>query len=238
MARNGYDYDQNYEKLEGRFKQMNDFVQMLKESPAEALRMLGHDPKELTRQALLDEIDDELMDPTERELRDYKKQLEKYKKAEEDKRNAVLKAQKEQEDRAMQDSYDKSIRSALESSGLDVNDWTYGSVINKMSKAINAGFTDIQPEHVMPYVEADMRRQMDSIFNQPLDKIAKMLGQSNIDKLQKLVIEAAKGQQRVGATKKETDDTVKPLFNDKQKGISLSEWQEEAKRRMRSDRGL
>lgn len=234
-AKTGYEFQKTAEKTEQKYQQTMKMLQALKENPAEVLEALGIDPSEIGRQRMLQQIEEEMMTPEEREQRDLRRKLEKYESSEKAQREAALKAQREAEDRQLQDGYDKSIRSALEAAGLGVNDWFYGSVINKMATAMNAGFADIQPEHVIPYVEAEFRSQMDNIFKMPYQQLVRIMGQSNIDQLQKLVIENARGQRAPKQPKEE--GVPKPMFNERgQKGLSLSEWQEEAKRRMAADR--
>ncbi len=61
-------------------KQAEDFVKLLKTDPLKVLKdpRIGHDVRKLAEEYLASQLEDELLDPREKELRTYKEKLKTY----------------------------------------------------------------------------------------------------------------------------------------------------------------
>lgn len=106
--RTGHQRAANKELQEGKAakRQAEEFVKMMKDKGKlfEAIQKLGHDPRALAEEYLASQLEEELLDPREKELREYKKKLSAYqelerrqKEAEEKQRDEALKAKYSQE---------------------------------------------------------------------------------------------------------------------------------------------
>lgn len=123
-------------------KQAEEFVQMMKDPKTffETAQKLGHDPRELAEKYLAAQLEDELMDPkdkeiktlrTEKEERDNEKAREKQK--EDAKIQETLKAKYSKE-------YSDQFIGALQSSGLPPTKNTVGRMASYISRAAGIGF--------------------------------------------------------------------------------------------------
>ena len=228
-AKRGYRFDQTLKRAEEIRAQNERLVRTLKENPLEILNNpnLGIDTKELARKILMDEIEQEMLSPEERRAQELERELEGYKSREQKAREAREKAAQEARDREVQETYHKMISDSLDKSGLPNNMFTYESMINYMSQAMRAGIHDVQPEHVIKYVERDYRQSMGKLFDGDLDSIMKFFGEENINKLQKMFIQRKKGESIPASQPAERTENVAP-----RRGLSLQEWQMDVRRQM------
>lgn len=174
-------------------KQAEEFVRLLKTDPKKVLAhpSIGLDLKKFAEDFLVEQMQEELMDPKDRELRDYKQKLAKF---EEEERLKKQKAEEEAKDavkKKYQEDYNKQIIDALETSGLPKTEYTVERMIYYMHKALKNGY-ELDAKDVTELVKRDYIEDSKALYSgldaEALEKImgadiAKKLRKHDIDKL-------------------------------------------------------
>lgn len=214
------------------------FLKTLKENPRVILGnpRLGIDVKKLAHEILMEDIENEMLSPAEREARDLKNRLKTF-----EDRDAAQKQKDDderiaEEDRQYQQTQDKAIRDTLGSSKLPLTMFTYNSCVQYMGAAMKAGIVNVTPQDVMRFVERDYRQSLDKLYQLPDDQMLDFIGQANIDRLQKAVLARAGRKQQdpnpPQQQKMREDIAAKPG----EKGMDLEEWRAWAKEQLARDR--
>lgn len=204
-------------------KQSEQFIAMLKKDPIKILShpALGHDLRKLAEEYLGGVLEDELLDPTARELKQLKRQMQE---AEE-----KTKAEKEDADGRIQEElrgrytehYNTAILKVLETSGLPKTSDT----VKRMAYYLHQGLVhrmDLKPEDVVDLVREDYLITIkDLLGSAEAEKLVELLGADVVKKVRKVEVEKIKnnpmdkvrtpekqGSPR-GGQKKESQDLTK-----------------------------
>ncbi len=168
-------------------KQAEEFISMMKnpEKFYETARKLGHDPRKLAEEYLARQLEDEMMDPRDRELRDVKKKLqakeEMEKMAEERKKQAF---HEEMKTKYAKDYSDQFVK-ALESSGLPPTKPMVAEMAKYIQQAAKLQFkmtADEAAKLVKEDIEVRMRRL---IGDSDGETLIKLLGEDTANKVRK-----------------------------------------------------
>ncbi len=135
-------------------KEAEEVIRYFKSNPRDAMARLGLDPRQFAEQFINDELEEALMDPKDKELRQYKKQVEEYeankRKAQEQYAQEQMQAEVERQTEAIQ----TEMIQTLETAGLPKTERTVGRIIYYMQSAINAGY-NVSPKDVIEHVRND-----------------------------------------------------------------------------------
>jgi len=174
-------------------KQAEEFVRLLKTDPKKVLAhpSIGLDLKQFAEDFLLEQMQDEMMDPKDKELREYKKKLSQYEEQEKLKKQKADEEAKDAVKKKYQDDYNKQIIDALETSGLPKTEYTVERMIYYMHKALKNGY-ELDAKDVTELVKRDYIEDSKALYSgldaEALEKImgadiAKKLRKHDIDKL-------------------------------------------------------
>ncbi len=167
--RKGHQRAANKELQEGKAarKQAEQLVSMLKDEGKlfEALQKIGHNPRNLAEKYLAAQIQEELLDPKERELRDARTKLERYE-AEE---RAKLEQVEQQRLAEMKTKYAKQFESefveALKESKLPPSKHMVAEMARYIARGAKIGFK-MSPAEAAQLVKEDLKQSQLAILGE------------------------------------------------------------------------
>lgn len=159
-------------------KQAEEFISMMKDKGKlfDVIKKLGHDPRQLSEEYLASILEEEVMDPRDRELKQTKLKLQeleemdkKQKQAVEDQRNQVLKEKYAKD-------FNEQFVKALGGSGLPPTKETVAAMAKYVSRSASMGFK-MTPDEAAQLVRQDLENTTRSIIGQTDGELLiKMLG--------------------------------------------------------------
>lgn len=180
----------NKELQEGKAarKQAEEFLAMMKDPEKfwEVAEKLGHKGRELAEKLMVKQLEDELMDPREKELRDAKAKLKQIEDME--------KAQKEQlETKRMEEMKQKYVKdfetqfiSALQESQLPPTKPMIAEMAKKISQAAKIGYK-LSPKEAATLVKEDVQKaQLNLVGNADGETLLRLFG----DEVAKKILQA------------------------------------------------
>lgn len=145
-------------------KEAEAVLRLFHDDPKMAFKMLGKDARQFAEQLINEELQEALLSPQERELREYKKQLSQYQQAEKQAREQYEREQQEAEMARYTEQIQNEIVQTLESSGLPKTERTIGRIAYYMQAALHAGYKDVRPSDVIEYVKKDYQADLKSLL--------------------------------------------------------------------------
>lgn len=176
-------------------KEAEQVLRLFKESPREAFKLLGRDARQFAEQVINEELQEALLSPQERELREYKKQLENYQRQEKEAREQYEREQMEAEMARYTEQIQGQIVSTLETAGLPKTERTVGRIAYYMQAALQAGYKDVTPSDVIEHVKQDYVTDIRSMvggLNE--DALEAFLGTDNVRRIAKATVKGSKVQ--------------------------------------------
>lgn len=177
-------------------KEAESVLRMFKENPRQAMTRLGIDVRQLAESVIQDELSEAMLSPEQKELRQYKRQLEEYQSQEKSAKEQYEKQQQEQEMARYTEQIQSEIVSTLDTAGLPKTERTVGRIAYYMQSAISAGYPNVTPADVIEYVKNDYVADFKSFLGgMSEDQIEMFLGSDVLRK-------AAKATVKTGMTTK------------------------------------
>lgn len=184
-------------------KAIEQFEQLVKTNPDEALAMLGFDPLKYSEERIQREIEERKKSPEQVEKERIQKELEKYKKEMEN----IQKQQAEAEISALQEKYHRQIEdeivSAIDSSpDLPRTPYFVKRVATVMIDFIKRGRNDVTAAQVVPLVKKQIKEELSQMYDAaPEDLLENMIGKHNFDRLRKSRLKKVKEAQKIQTAK-------------------------------------
>lgn len=183
--------------------QAEEALKLIKGDTKEALRRLGIDPYEFAQRIAAEQIEDEMLSPEQKEMRDTKAQLAKFQREKEQQEAAA----KTQEIQMAQQKYINDLTPKLQQVAKDARLPTQGTAGARtfmrfgeyMSKLYDQGYTDVQPSDVVDLVVGDYKTDVKELLGSGDDDlIASVLGDDLMKRISgaqlKRIQKAAPGQ--------------------------------------------
>jgi glutamine synthetase len=158
-------------------KQAEEVIQLLKTNPRAALRhpAIQANERALAEAIFAEELENDLLDPKDREIRQLKKQwAEREAQEQRAKQDAQQQAMVAAEQQYVE-SYQKDISSALTTAGLPITNATVRSMTGYLQNALEAGY-DMQPAQVVT-VKQDTKSSKELFSASDAQTIALLLGE-------------------------------------------------------------
>jgi hypothetical protein len=188
----GYSHQQAANKEMQEAKQMKAEVRSLIESLKdenklmEAVRQLGHDPRGLSEKYLASIIEDELLDPKEREFRQTKQKLQQYEEGERRQKEAEQQRIHKEMERKFSQDYTKQFTDVLDKSDLPVTKETIGKMAFYIKKAAEIDKYAMSAEEAAMLVKEDFQKTYRSVVaSADGEKLLKLLGEDVAAKIRK-----------------------------------------------------
>jgi hypothetical protein len=184
--------EKKFQEASQKMKQTEAFMKQLKEDPISVLNnpALGLDFRRVAESYLEGILQDELMDPKDKKLRDTESELEKYRREDKQRRED---AAREQEVRRAEEferlktkhaeEYTKSFSEALETEGLPKSPQTVRRMAQYMEQAIKAG-VKVSAAEVAALVKDDYIQEQRALMSgMDAERLAELLGEEGVSKL-------------------------------------------------------
>lgn len=175
-------------------KQAEEFVSLLKSDPIKLLKdpRIGHDVKKLAEEYLMAELEQEMMSPEQRELKEAKSKLKSYEDMKAQQEKEMTERQEQELIKHYQQNYQKEIISALDKSGLPRTEATVARMINYMAQNLEKSY-GLTADDVVELVKMDYIKDTKSLYaGVPDDVLLSILG----DDIVKKVIKADLGRMK------------------------------------------
>lgn len=205
-------------------KQLEGFVSYLKENPKEGLKQLGVDPRKFSEDTLLAYLEDEMMDPKDKELKTTKQRLAELEAKENEEKERMKEAEMAQLEKQYADSYSNSIIAALDAENIPRTPFTIRRMASYMAEGLKRG-VDLSPADVVRQVKKDYSEDYATIFKgmNPEDIIS-IFGDDLIKKIRKY-----------DTQRTQTKPGFKPVSGDEprskpSKKIGIEQWRERNRR--------
>jgi len=202
-----------------------EIVKAFEEDPANVFRRLGPKGREAAEKFLLEQIQDDMMSPEEKDYRTTKSKLAKYEAQEAKAKEEAEKSEVSAKENKYAQDFQATIISALDKSGLPKTPELVKRMAGIMSKNLELGL-DLTPDELASEVKSDFMQIFKSMMgDSDGDQIIKFLGdemsnkirKSDIRKLQENQNKVFQPKQGQGFAAKRSEPGV---------SISMDEWKE------------
>jgi hypothetical protein len=173
-------------------KEAETVIRMFKENPREAFKALGQDARKFAESVIQDELSEAMLSPEQKELRDYKRKVEKYESESRLAKETYDKEQMESEIARQSEAIQTQIIDTLGTAGLPKTERTVSRMVYYMQSALAAGY-NVAPADVVDQVKKDYQYDMQSLLGGLTeDQIEMFLGNDLYRKIAKSTVKAAK----------------------------------------------
>ena len=173
-------------------KEAETVIRMFKENPREAFKALGQDARKFAESVIQDELSEAMLSPEQKELRDYKRKVEKYESESRLAKETYDKEQMESEIARQSDTIQTQIIDTLGTAGLPKTERTVSRMVYYMQSALAAGY-NVSPADVVDQVKKDYQYDMQSLLGGLTeDQIEMFLGNDLYRKIAKSTVKASK----------------------------------------------
>ena len=173
-------------------KEAEQVLKLFKQNPKEAFKLLGHDARKFAENIINEELQEAMLSPQDRELRDYKRKVEEFESERRTAQEQYEKEQMESEINKHAESIQAGIISALETAGLPKTERTVGRIVYYMQSALAAGY-NVNPSDVMDQVKEDYKHDINSLLgNLPDEVLETFLGSDLVRKVAKSTVKTEK----------------------------------------------
>lgn len=208
-------------------KQAETFVQMMKDKGQlfQAIQKLGHDPRQLAEEYLASQLQDEMMDPREREFKEAKLKIKKY--------EEIEKQQKEQEQKKRDDAlkakfsedYSNQFVDALKASNIPANKATIAEMAKYIHRAASMNF-EMTAAEAAKLVKEDIENAHRNIYGDAdAETLVKLLGDQGLQKIR--TYDTSRLKDPMANLKTPTEQTeLKERVRSTGKRMSAREWRQ------------
>jgi hypothetical protein len=176
-------------------KNVEMLVNELKTNPRGVLSHpeLGLDLKKFATDILNEEMEDMKKTPEQKELEKLKKELEVKTKKEQDAEERARQAEMQRLEEQAFKQFDDEITQALTSSTLPKSPYVVKRIADTMIEAVNLGYTNVGVKDIMPIVESQIQKEIQSMFEtMPEEVMEGLIGANNLSRLRKKRLAAMK----------------------------------------------
>lgn len=166
-------------------KQAETFVQMMKDKQKlkDALIKLGHNPRALAEEMLAAELEDEMLDPREKELRAAKMKLQEYEDLDKKQKEEVLKRRDAELKAKFAEDYTKQFTEALKESKLPPTKEMVASMAKYISRAAKLNF-QMTAKEAAQLVREDVERAQANLYGDAdAETLLKLIGEAGVQKI-------------------------------------------------------
>jgi len=212
-------------------KQAEEFLTMMKnpEHFYEVAKKMGHDPRALAEKYLVSQLEEEMMDPKDKELRDAKRKLQAI--------DDIDKKQKQQlEDQRMSEMKEKYVKNfeeqfvtALQGSGLPPTKPMVAEMAKYISRSAKIGFK-MSPDEAAQLVKEDVQKaQMSLVGNADGETLLRLFGDDVAAKI--LQARGSKVKKSTFSTPDSQSQGERRELNQPNKRMNAKEWAEFKRRK-------
>jgi hypothetical protein len=187
--------DEKFREASSIRKQMETFVEMLKNDPLSILTHpeLGIDAKQLAESIINKEIEEMQKSPEQKEKERIQKELEDYRKQLESEKEARRQAEMARLEEQAFMELDRDITQALDSfKDLPKSPYVVRRIADALIDATQLGYTDVKVGDVLPFVKEQIHAELNEMFNVMPEEVIEALMGSNLNRVRQKRIAKAK----------------------------------------------
>lgn len=206
-------------------KQAEEFIKMMKDQSSlfDVIQKLGHDPRKLAEQYLAQQLQEEMLDPKEKEFRDAQRKLKAYEDMERKQKEAAEAQVKEQMKAKFAQDYQTKFIKALEETGLPPTKHMVAEMAKYISRATKLNY-EMSPGEAAKLVLEDIQNaQRRLIGDSDGETLIKLLGEDVANKVRKWDTDRLKDPNKILQTPQEQPQPREK--RDPNKRMSAREWQ-------------
>lgn len=209
-------------------QQAEDFVKMMRDPEKffEVAAKLGHDPRLLAEKYVAAQLEEEFMDPRDKELRDAKKKLKTIEEMEAQQKAAVEAQRNEALKQKYAEDYTKQFTEALQESGLPATKPMVAEMAKYIARAAGIGFQMTAKEASQLVKEDVLNAHKRLIGDTDGEVLIKLLGEDVANKVRKWDTSRLKSPEQNLKTPTEQQPGRERTKRTEGKRMSAAEWRE------------
>lgn len=168
-------------------KQAEEFVKMMKDKGKlfEAIQKLGHDPRRLAEEYLASQLEDEVMDPRDKELRDARAKLKHIEDMERQQREAAERRHLDEMKAKYSREFEAQFVDALKTTGLPPTKPMVAEMAKYIARSAKIGFK-MTPQEAAQLVREDLQQVTSRLIgDSDGETLIKLLGEDVANKVRK-----------------------------------------------------
>lgn len=188
IAQKGFGAEKKFQEAAKIRQQAENILQAIQDNPLELMKhpSLREKFEAAAEELIWEKIQKEQMSAEERELMESKAELERYRKAEQERQQAERQRQQQELQEKYRADYQRQFIEALETGGVPKSDWSVQRMALYMKQALAQGMKNITPKDVVSYVKRDwMKAQADLYGSLDGDRLIETLGADVVEKIRK-----------------------------------------------------
>jgi hypothetical protein len=158
----------------------------------EAMTKLGHDPYALASEYLMSQIEEQQMDPRDKELRDAKAKLKQIEDMERIQREKIEAERHEQLKKRYEEDYTNQFLSALKTSGLPQTRGMVAEMAKYIAQSAKIGFKMEAHEAAQLVKEDVIESQRRLLYDADAESLVKLLGDNVVNKFREYDVKKIK----------------------------------------------
>lgn len=166
-------------------KQAEEFVAMMKDKGKlfDAIQKLGHDPRTLAEEYLAAQLEDDLLDPREKELKSAKSKLKQYEELEKAQKEAAIRKRDEALKAKFSKDYSDQFVEALKTSNLPATKAMVAEMAKYIHRAAGLKF-QMTPQEAAQLVKEDIETAYKNLYGEADgETLVKLLGEQGLQKI-------------------------------------------------------
>lgn len=166
-------------------KQAEEFVRLMKDEGSlfDAIKKLGHDPRKLAEKYLASQLEDEMLDPREKDFRATKAELQRYKELEKVQKDALEKQRDDSLKKKFSEDYSKQFVEALKTSSLPQTKEMVAEMAKYIHRAAKMQF-QMTADEAAKLVKEDIENAHRNLYgNSDAEVLVRLLGDQGLQKI-------------------------------------------------------
>lgn len=213
-------------------KQLAHVKQALEGDPLQLLKRLGPQGREIAEKYLLEQIQDEMLSPQERESKQMKAELEKLKREHAEREAHEKKTLAQQTEYRYAQEVQKTILEAAKKTGLPPSPEIIKDMARLMKISLEYGI-ELTPDQIAHEVKKQRQVSTQALAKDAtVEQLLELIGKDNLDKIRKYDIQALQQKQTEvfkNPPPPKREQASKPKGN---RPISIDEWRDQVAKRI------
>jgi len=213
-------------------KRVEEFLNILKTDPKKILmnKNLGLDVRQLAEEILVEHLQEEMLDPKDREINKYKKQLADMEEGEKNKRQKFESEQAQELREKYSENYSNEIVDALKIGNLPKTQHTVRRMAYYMQQAVKQGY-DVKAKDVVDLVRNDYISEQKFLFSEMNeDVLADILGEENVKKIRRYEAKRLKNSNFPSTPKNQPQVEVYKKASNAKGKLTVDQWKQKLKK--------
>ncbi|CAM6000299.1 unnamed protein product [Sphagnum balticum] len=195
LAQLGIGANEKFEQAAKTRKQAEEVLEIIQKNPAEALTKLGFDVRKLAEEYLAEKIQEEMLTPEQKKVKEMEQQLKKY----QEEKAEFERQQREAQISQLQSQYEVDIQqkiiNAIDANKLPKNPKTVARFAEYMLEGVENG-VDYDPRDLAPRIRRDLEEEHRQMYrDSAVEEILKILGPDTLKKIRQYELQKVKSKQ-------------------------------------------